>query len=45
MYIKVKVVTNAKRENILKKSEDHFEIHVKEPAERNLANKRIIELV
>jgi uncharacterized protein (TIGR00251 family) len=45
MYIKVKASTGAKKEKFLKKSADHFEISVKEPAERNLANKRIIELV
>lgn len=45
MYIKVKVKTNAKKEKIVKKSEDHFDISVKEPAERNLANKKVLELV
>ena len=45
MYIKVKVVVGAKREKIVKKTEDRFDISVKEPAERNLANKRILELV
>ena len=45
MFIKVKVTTNAKKEKIIKKSEDHFDISVKEPAERNLANKRVIKLV
>jgi hypothetical protein len=45
VYIKVKVKTNAKKEKIVKKSEDHFDISVKEPAERNLANKKVLELV
>jgi len=45
MYIKVKVTVGAKKEIIIKKSEDHFDIFVIEPAERNLANKRVIELV
>jgi uncharacterized protein (TIGR00251 family) len=45
MYIKVKVITEARKEKIVKKTKDHFDIWVKEPAERNLANKRIIELV
>jgi len=45
MYIKVKVTTEAKKEKIVKKSDDHFDIFVKEPAERNLANKKVIELV
>ena len=45
MYIKIKVKTGAKKERIVKKSDDHFEIDVKEPAERNLANKRVVELL
>ena len=45
MYIKLKVTTGAKKEKIIKKSEDHFDISVKEPAERNMANKRVVELV
>ncbi len=45
MYIKVKVKAGAKAEKFTKKSEDHFDISVKEPAERGLANKRVVELV
>ncbi|MCK9597184.1 DUF167 domain-containing protein [Candidatus Pacearchaeota archaeon] len=45
MYIKVKVKTGSKKEQIKKISEDTFEIEVKAPAERGLANKRILELV
>jgi len=45
MYIKVKVIVDAKKEMITKKSKDHFDIFVMEPAERNMANKRVIELV
>jgi uncharacterized protein (TIGR00251 family) len=45
MYIKLKVSTSAKKEKFLKKSKDHFEVSVKEPAERGLANRRVIELV
>ena len=45
MLIKIKVFTNAKKEKIIKKSENNFEISVKEPAERNMANKRIIKLL
>ncbi len=45
MYIKVKVKTGAKTEKFVKKTKDHFDVSVKEPAERNLANKRIVELV
>jgi len=45
MYIKVKVIVGAKKEKIIKKTKDHFDIAVKEPAERNLANKKIVELL
>jgi len=45
MYIKVIAKTGAKKESIDKKSEDHFVISVKEKAERNMANEKIIELL
>ena len=45
MFIKVKVTTDAKREKIVKKTNDHFDISVKESAERNMANKKVIELL
>ncbi len=45
MYIHVKVQAGAKSESFEKLKEDHFELRVKEPAERNLANKRVLEIV
>lgn len=45
MYIKVKVEAGAKKEFIKKKSEDTYIISVKEKAERNMANKRVCELM
>lgn len=45
IYIHVKVQTQAKKEVLKVKSEDHFEISVKEKAERNQANLRVIALV
>lgn len=45
MYIKVKVQAGAKKEKIEKKKENSFIISVKEPAERNLANTRIKEII
>ena len=45
MYVKVKVVPSSKKESFEKQSEDTFSVHVKEPAERNLANKRVVLLV
>ena len=45
IYIKVVVTTGAKKESIVAKKPDHFEISVKEKAERNLANEKVIELL
>jgi uncharacterized protein (TIGR00251 family) len=45
MYIKVKVLAGSKKEKFNKISNDHFEISVREPAERSLANKKVVELV
>lgn len=45
MYIKIRVVTDSKKELLTKVSEDHFSATVKEAAERNMANKRVMQLV
>jgi len=45
MYVKVKVQAGAKKEIITKKSKDTYIISVKEKAERNMANKRICEIM
>jgi len=45
MYIKVEVNANSKKENFIQKNEDHFEIWVKEKAENNMANKKVIEIL
>jgi len=45
MYIKVTVFPKSKREEIKEVAEGRFEIRVKEKAERNLANQRVIEIV
>ena len=44
-YIHVKVTAEAKKESLKQKSEDHFEISVKEKAERNMANTRVLEII
>ncbi len=44
-YIHVKVTTGVGKESFKKKKEDHFEISVKEKAERNMANARVLALV
>ena len=45
MYLKVKVTANAKREKVERVKEGVFEIAVKEKTERNMANKKVLELV
>lgn len=45
MYIKARIRAGAKKESFVATSSDRFEISVKEPAEENRANKRVIELV
>ena len=44
-YIHVKVTAGAKKESFEKLKDDHFEIWVKEKAERNMANTRVLELI
>jgi len=45
MLIKVKVFPNSKKEEIIKKSEDSFEIRIKEKPERGLANRGVIRIL
>lgn len=45
MFIKIKTHPQSKEEKILKKSEDSFEVYVKEKAERGLANKAVIKVL
>ncbi|MBI5138758.1 MAG: DUF167 domain-containing protein [Candidatus Vogelbacteria bacterium] len=45
MYIKVHVIPKSKKEALEKKREDSFIVRVREPAERNLANERVCELI
>jgi uncharacterized protein YggU (UPF0235/DUF167 family) len=45
MYVHVKVTAGAKKESFGEKSKGHFIVSVREPAERNLANSRIIEII
>ncbi len=44
-YIHVKVSAGVKKESFVNKSKDHFEVSVKEKAQRNEANTRVLELV
>lgn len=45
MYIHVKVVAGAKAERVEEVDATHLAIWVTEPAERNLANSRVVELI
>ena len=45
MYIRVRVAAGAKKESFGQVSEDSFLASVKDPAEQNLANRRVLELV
>lgn len=45
MFIHVKVKADSRKEDFKQKNKDHFEVSVREPAERNLANTRIIEVI
>ena len=45
MYVKVRVTPGAPKERVEKKSADHVNVWVRQPAERNLANKRVIEII
>lgn len=45
MYIKVKVTAGSKKEVFKKLKEDAFQISVKEKAEMNMANRRVLSLL
>jgi uncharacterized protein YggU (UPF0235/DUF167 family) len=45
MYIKVTVFPGFKKELVEKTGEDSFKMYLKQPAERGLANKRVLEIV
>lgn len=45
MYIKIKVVADSRNEKVEQKKEDEYHIWVKEKAEQNMANRRILEIL
>jgi len=45
MFVKVTVTPGAKKEKLEKISDTHFEIAVREPAQRNLANRRVVSII
>lgn len=45
MYIKVRVIAGARTEEVTEKDTNSFVFKLREPAERNLANKRVLEIL
>ncbi|OHA79532.1 MAG: hypothetical protein A2747_03775 [Candidatus Yonathbacteria bacterium RIFCSPHIGHO2_01_FULL_44_41] len=45
MYIRVRVIAGARKESFEAGSEDSFLLSVKEPAEGNRANTRVLEII
>lgn len=45
MYVRVTVIPNAKRERVTETGPERFEMEVREPAARNLANARVRALL
>ncbi len=45
MYVRVTALPDSKKELILKESDSEYTISVKEKAERNLANKRVVSII
>jgi len=45
MYLKIKVIPDAKAEKVEKMSEDSWRVWVRVPAENNAANTRLLELI
>ena len=44
MFIKIKVKTGSRTEKVEKKADDLYLVSVKEEAERNMANDRVLEI-
>lgn len=45
MYIKVRVIAGSRKEEISEDEKGVFTMKLKEPAERNLANSRVLEVL
>jgi uncharacterized protein YggU (UPF0235/DUF167 family) len=45
MYLKIRLVPDSRIEKVEKVSVDEWKMWVKQPAERNLANERVLEIV
>jgi uncharacterized protein (TIGR00251 family) len=45
MFLKVKVFTSAKKDEIVKLKDDEFEVRVREKAEKGKANRAVIKVI
>lgn len=45
MYIKVRVIAGYRKEEITEDEKGSFTMRLREPAERNLANSRVLEIL
>ena len=45
MFIKIKVKTGSRTEKVEKKADDLYFVSVKEEAERNMANRRVLRIM
>jgi len=45
MLIKVKVFTGSKKQEVVQKNEDSFEVRIKSKPEKGLANKEVVEVL
>jgi uncharacterized protein (TIGR00251 family) len=45
MFLKVKVFTSAKKDEIVKLKDDEFEVRVREKAEKGKANRTVIKVL
>ena len=44
MYIKIRITAGAKKESVVAEAADHFKVSVRQKAERNMANTRVLEI-
>lgn len=45
MYIRVHVVAGSRKESLTRISDDHFDATVRQTAERNMANRRVVQML
>ncbi len=45
MYVKVKVFAGVRNESTTKVGDNRYEVKIKDKAERNMANKRVMEII